>query len=156
MANWKLPEPDDDTDHKLLADIASHGWHIVGVDADDAGPGFAFSVGILYTLGHPEILIMGLRPEVAANLINIIGDAIRAGKSFEAGKQYRDIAVGFPLAFVAMDARYFREYLGYALWFYRALDFSVLQCIWPDKAGVFPWEPGYDSRFFDVQRVLGK
>ena len=156
MANWSLPEPADDCDRKLLADIASHGWHIVGVNADNDGPDFAFSVGLLHTLGHPEIMIMGLKHPISASLINDMGDAIRSGTKYEAGKCYDDIAAGFPLAFVAIDKRYYRDYLGYALWFYRTLDFPVLQCVWPDKSGVFPWESGYDSRFFDLQRILGK
>jgi hypothetical protein len=156
MPDWELPDAEDESDRRLLADIAEYGWHIVGVSEDDEGPGFAFSVGLLYTLNHPEILIMGLRQNIAASLINDMGDAIRNGAVFSAGRQYDDIAAGFPLAFVAVDQRYYREYLGYALWFYRTLDFPVLQCIWPDKAGVFPWEPAYDSRFFDLQRVLAQ
>jgi hypothetical protein len=156
MPSWILPTAEDDSDRKLLADVASHGWHIVGVDAHNNGPDFAFSVGLLYTLGHPEILIMGLKHSISAHLINDMGDAIRSGKRFEAGHYYNDIADGFPLAFVAIDQRYYRDHLGYALWFYRTLDFPVLQCLWPDKSGIFPWQPEYDSRFFDLQRVLGK
>ena len=114
VPNWKLPEAEDDSDRKLLADVAAHGWHIVGVNADEAGPEFAFSVGLFYTLGHPEILIMGLRHSISASLINDIGDAIRSGNKFEAGRHYDDIAAGFPMALVVMDQRYFREYLGYA------------------------------------------
>src|SRR4051794_6669499 len=131
MCAWELPEPEDATDCKLLADVAQHGWHIVGVSADANGPGFAFSVGLLYTLGHPEVLIMGLKPETAAQLINLMGAAIRAGQCFEAGQQAEEIAQGFPLAFVRVEQRYYREYLGYALWFYRSVEFPVLQCVWP-------------------------
>lgn len=154
MSAWVLPEPEDDSDRKLLADVAQHGWHIVGVNADEHGPDFAFSVGIFHTLAHPEILIMGLRHKIAAQLINLIGDAIREGQRYEAGGRYDDIADGYPLAFVTMDPRYYREYLGYALWFYRTLDFPVLQCVWPDKSGILPWQAGFDSRFFQSQRVL--
>src|SRR5262249_23936133 len=143
MAQRELPTPEDDRDRKVLADIARVGWTVIAVQADGEGSGFAFSIGLLHTLGHPEILIMGLRPQIAQQLINNIGDAIREGQRFEAGKHYEGIAAGFPLAFVEMDRRYYREYLGYAGWFYRGPDFPVLQCVWPDKQGVFPWEPEY-------------
>jgi hypothetical protein len=109
MGNWSLPEPDDDSDRKLLSDLASHGWHIVGVDADEGGPAFAFSVGLLYTLGHPEIMIMGLKHPISGCLINNMGDAIRSGMKFDAGNRYGDIAERFPLAFVAIDKRYYRD-----------------------------------------------
>lgn len=154
MVQWQLPEPEDDADRKLLADVANHGWHLVGVHADREGPGFVYSVGLLHTLGHPEILIMGLSHSTGAQLINLMGDGIGAGQRYEAGQRYYDLAKGLSLAFVRMNQRYYRDYLGYALWFYRTLDFPVLQCVWPDKTGVFPWEKGYDSRFFQKQRVL--
>ena len=155
MPPWVLPEPEDDAERKLLADVAERGWHILGVPANKEGPGFTFSVGILYSLSHPEIMIMGLPTNTAARLINTMGDAIRVGREYLPGQRYDDLADGFPLAFVSMDQRYYREYLGTALWFYRTPDFPVLQCVWPDKAGLFPWEPGFDSRYFQVQRVLG-
>jgi hypothetical protein len=155
MTQRKLPTPEDDRDRKVLADIAKLGWTVIGVEADDEGPAFAFSVGLFHTLAHPEVLIMGLRPQIAHRLINDIGAAIRNGERFVAGQQYGGIAAGFPLAFVEVDRRYYREYLGYAGWFYGGPDFPVLQCVWPDKQGVFPWQPGYDSHFFQLQRVLG-
>jgi Domain of unknown function (DUF4262) len=155
MMPRELPTPQDDHDRKLLADIDRVGWAVIGVLEDEEGPGFAYSVGLFHTLGHPEILLMGLRPPIAQQLINSAGERVRTGERFEAGRRYDGIAAGFPLAFVEMDRRYYKEYLGYAGWFYRGPDFSVLQCLWPDKQGVFPWEPGYDSRFFELQRVLG-
>jgi hypothetical protein len=156
MAAHLPPAPKDDRDRKVLADVASHGWTVIGIEADAGGPGFAFSVGLYHTLGHPEVLLMGLRPPIAHRLINTIGDAVRAGTTFEPGRRYDEIAAGYPVAFVAMDRRHYREYLGYAGWFYGGPDFPVLQCVWPDEAGVFPWEPGYDSRFFQAQRILGR
>jgi hypothetical protein len=155
MAERELPTPENDGDRKLLADIARVGWAVIGVAADDEGPAFAYSIGLFHTLGHPEVLIMGLRPQIAMQLINDMGDSIRAGQRFEAGQRYDGIADGFPLAFIQMNRRYYREYLGYAIWFYRGPDFPVLQCVWPDKEGVFPGETDYDSRFFQVQRLLG-
>src|SRR5258708_4069418 len=140
MVQRELPTPEDDCDRKVLADITRVGWTVIGVAEDEEGPGFAFSIGLFHTLGHPEVLIMGLGPQVAQQLINDMGDAIRKGHRFEAGQRHEGIAANFPLAFVEMDKRYYREYLGYAGWFYQGPDFPVVQCLWPDKQGVFPWE----------------
>lgn len=155
MPDRKLPVPENEADRKLLANVATHGWHVLGVFADENSPGFTYSIGMYHTLGHPEILIMGLKPTIAHPLINNMGDAIRLGRVYSPGSAYEDIAQGFPLAFVSLDRKYYRKYLGYALWFYQSFDFPVLQCVWPDKAGKFPWDAGYDSRFFDAQRILG-
>ena len=55
-----------------------------------------------------------------------------------------------------LDLSFYEEYLGYATWFYRSLPqpYPAMQCIWPDKAGLFPYEAGYDSRFSTLQRLL--
>ncbi len=155
MAKRKLPTPQDDTDRWLLQQIKDPGWAVIGIPQEGEAPPYAFSVGIFHTLGHPEIVIMGLSPEVAQNLINTIAVAVRQGRHFEAGQQYDDITTGPPLAFLTMSERHYREYLGYARWFYRGSDFPVLQCVWPDKERRFPWDEGYDGDYFAWQRLLG-
>ena len=154
MKRRKLPLPEDDSDRKLLADIERVGWHIVGVDADDEGPGYAFSVGLFHTLEHPEIIIFGLSNETAAELINVIGVHVQGGARFHAGDQSNDVADGFSVAFTEVPTDAYREYIGYALWFYESFDFPVLQCVWPDKSGLFAWQDGYDNRFDQLQPVL--
>jgi len=42
---------------------------------------------------------------------------------------------------VAVGEQHNRESLGYPRWFYPGSALPVLQCVWPDKAGRFPWEP---------------
>jgi hypothetical protein len=154
MSDRKLPEPEDEHDHKILGDIARVGWSVIGIEESEEGPGYAFSVGMFHTLKHPEIVIMGLKPTTAQSLINAIGDAAREGKPVAPAERSEDFA-SFPLAFVEMLPRYYREYIGYARWLYRGSEFPVLQCLWPDKAELFPWQPDYDARFFQLQRVLG-
>ncbi len=155
MSERQLPTPEDDLDRKLLADVERVGWSVLGIEAHEEGPDFAYSLGIFHTLNHPEILIMGLRMTTAQQFINNIGDAIRAGRRFQGGDRSDEFAEGFPLAFVEVDPRWYRKYVGYARWFYRGSGFPLLQCVWPDKQGLFPWEPEYDSRFFQAQRILG-
>jgi hypothetical protein len=35
----ELPTPTDDHDKKLLADVKKYGWHVIGVEEDEVGPG---------------------------------------------------------------------------------------------------------------------
>jgi hypothetical protein len=155
MPERELPVPQDDSDHKLLADIARVGWVVLAIEQDDEGPGYAFSVGLFHTLGHPEIVLMGLKPTTAQHLINNLGEAIRGGRRFEANHRYDDLVEGAALAFVAVGKQHYRPYLGYAGWFYRGPEFPVLQCVWPDKEGRFPWERDFDARLVEAQPLLG-
>src|SRR5688572_21748827 len=123
MVQRTLPAPEDDRDRKLLADITRVGWAVIGIDADQDGPEYAFSVGLFHSFDHPEIIVMGLRHPVSAALINDVGQAVQKGERFVPRRLYWAIADRYPLAFVEMSRDRYREYLGYAGWFYGGPDF---------------------------------
>lgn len=150
----ELPIAKDDHDRTLLADVKRVGWHIVGIHEDENGPAYAFSVGLFHTFEHPEIIVFGLPHDTAGRIINIIGRQVQDGTRFEANDQSNDVAEGFPVVFKMIPKDFYRQYIGYALWFYRDFDFPVLQCVWPDKAGLFAWQDGYDHRFDQMQPIL--
>lgn len=154
MDKFVLRTAEDEQDEKLLSDVKEVGWHIVGIEADDKGPAYSFSVGMKYSLHKPEILIMGLPSEVGIGLINNIGYMQREGIEFKANKNYEDVLEGFPVQFVEVDRAHYYEYLGYACWFYRGNDFKVLQMVWTDKQGFFPWDKEFDERFISFQQLL--
>jgi len=152
----ELPIAKDDSDRRLLADVKRVGWHIVGIHEDTEGPAYAFSVGLYHTFEHPEIIIFGLPHETAGRMINIIGRQVQSGTRIKANDVSNDVAEGFPVAFKMVPKDFYRQYIGYALWFYRSIDFPVLQCVWPDKAGRFAWQDGYDHRFDQIQPILAQ
>lgn len=150
-------QPDDDGDRQLLDDIASHGWHLVAIEADEAGPAYVFSVGIYQTLHQPELCIFGLSSDVAmAQILNSIGDLMRDGIRFEDGDISDDVLSGYACAFRSVKSDCYREYFGYACWYYEGLDFPMLQCIWPDREGRFPWQQDFDAMMVRAQPVLAE
>jgi hypothetical protein len=56
--------------------------------------------------------------------------------------------------FRAMEKKHYREYLGFARWFYDGDEFPVLQCVWPDKGHRYPWHPEASEPFRKRQPVL--
>jgi hypothetical protein len=156
MATKPLPEPEDDQDRDILAQIAEFGWSVLGIEQDDEGPSYSFSVGLFHTLDVPELLVVGQKPQNAQGLINHVGELMREGRRFADGERAEGILEGYPAVLVAVDPRYYREYLGYARWVNRGSDFPALQIICPDRDGRFPWDDGYPAELFWHQRVLGK
>jgi hypothetical protein len=156
LENFELRTAEDESDEKLLADIEKYGWHILGILAEGEEPEYSFTVGLYYQFSHPEILIMGLPANTAKKIINTIGALVKDGATFESGQVYSEIIESFSVAFTLVDTRYYKEYLGYGVWFYRSLPkpFPTLQLVWPDKAGLFPWQQGYDQRYKHLQRLL--
>ena len=156
LPDFQMPVAEDDHDRKLLSDVAQYGWHIPQIPADEEGPGFSFSVGFYLKFNHPEILVMGVSETIASQLINLAGGLIANGRVFQPGERTDDLAEGFECTFVPILVEHYRDYLGYCGWFYRSLKqpFPALQLVWPDGRGRFPWDEGYDEKFFKLQKLL--
>lgn len=86
-----------DQNDALMADIIRRcGWSIQYVGgaicdapgcecADEAGPAFAYTVG-LFGLGHPELLIVGVEPDLAQTILNELGNRVKAGATIVPGQ----------------------------------------------------------------------
>ena len=144
-------------DKKLISDIKEYGWHIVKIMEEGEYPRFAYSVGLYESFEHPEIIIIGLKFELLHLLINNIGEDIRGGKKYESGEFYPDILDNFECLMLEMKAEHYREYLGYANWFYKRKNksFPALQCIYPTVRGIYPWEDNCPKEIKNLQPILG-
>ncbi len=146
-----LPIARDDDDRQVLRDVAESGCHIVGVLADETGPAYAYSIGLFHNYDHPEILIFGLDHVLMQNLINSMCEEIQRGVRFLPGSRHPDIIADFDCEFRTVDPTHYHELLGYAEWFYPDAKFPVIQCIWPDTQGRFPWQPDFEPKFLHLQ-----
>ena len=139
---------------RTLANIAQYGCSVIHIAAEDALPPFAYSVGITKTSNAPELVVIGLKQEIAHFIINEYNRRIRAGERFPADKQYGGFIDHFDVLAKAVDQSYYEEYFGYGLWFYEGPNFQVLQFVYPTTAGVWPWEPKASDWFRSNQPLL--
>jgi Domain of unknown function (DUF4262) len=141
---FEWPRPEGEADEAVFRNIRKHGCHIVGISGDEQGPGYAFSIGLFANYGHAEIVIFGLRPDIAATIINDVRDHVAAGHTFVDGDISDDILDGYKVCFWNVPLEAYGSYLGTAVWFYAKSPrpFPCLQLIWPDRNGRFPWEAG--------------
>lgn len=149
----------DRSEQRVVDDIEKCGWHLIMVNADEKGPGFVYSIGFMHTLGHPEIIMFGLEGKLMGNLINGMGDQIRKGRNFAELGLFEDLLEGYACKLIEVQNRWHTEYLGYAMWHRRYVgrigSLKALQCLWPDKAGKFPDEPGCAPHVVNLQPLLG-
>lgn len=144
-------------DTKFLTDIKTHGWHVTGVfvSAGEAGPEWAFSIGLFHSFRHPEVVVFGLKLGICMSVVNEIGAQVKAGKRYQTTGEYEDILSDpYRCAFRLVQRKHYRNYLGSALWFYEDESFPTMQCFWPDKAGRFPWDESCNSTVRDGQPLL--
>jgi Domain of unknown function (DUF4262) len=144
-------------DAKVLEDIQSHGWHVTGVftSKGEAGLDWAFSIGLFHTFGHPEVIVFGLKLNTCMNIVNEIGQQIKAGKRYQTSGEYGDILKDpYKCAFRPVERTHYHDYLGFALWFYEQDPFPTMQCFWPDSVGKLPWVEGCDPSVTRAQPFL--
>ena len=144
-------------DARVLREIHTDGWQITGVLATEheRGPDFAYSIGFFHSLGHPEVILFGLPLDTCMRAVNVVGIDIQNGMKFEQDRVYDGILQKpHRVCFKEVDRRHYRDLVGYALWFYEADPFPLLQCFWSDELGRFPWHQDCSSYCRESQPPL--
>lgn len=145
----------DEHEMKLLETLEKWGWFVTKVGAGDVEPAFAYSMGLYENFHHPEIVVFGLNLDLMHRLINLAGERIREGQKYEEGQEYGDFLEGYPCVFRRVNPSRYDGLLNFTIWYYEGSHFPVLQLVWPDKAGLFSWDEGFDERFRNDQPSLG-
>lgn len=167
-AQWERWEKEDDEDEaddhahcqqdgdaKALADIETYGLHVISVSGEGDLPPFSYSIGIERSLGLPELIVIGLRANVAHAAINACYDQLRAGAQIVPGTRVADLlGGGFECVIGEVAPSHYRDYMGWALWLYEGENFRAWQIVYPDTAGIFPWEPQASAWFKGWQPQL--
>ena len=155
-----LPEPENDFDVRVIADIERYGWHCLRV-ADEHHPehaelnaalpphpiydaAFAYTVGLSLTLKHPELVLVGRWPAAHPILAEVVR-LIENGQRFAAGDVSDDVLDGYDVRFGAVSDARRKELLTFADWAGRRRPFDALQLVLPDRDGRWPDDPAYDS-----------
>lgn len=140
---------------RMLADVAAHGLHIAHVEAGPAGPGHSYSVGLWEGFGQPEVVVFGLAPAVARDLLDLIADEADGGRLFPAGSRSRDLVHAHAVQFLAVPLEARQLWLPLACRAYGGTAFEAVQLVYPDRHGRWPWDPQAPAGFAALQPVLG-
>lgn len=145
---------EDEIEARVRSDVERFGWHLVMVPPEDATPGWVHTIGLNERFGHPEIIAFGVDLTRLGPLVNHLGARVSAGERFEEGAEVEGILVDQPLAFRPVARKWVAPFLGNAAWHYRSEEFAVVQCLWPDPSGHFPWDPECDPAWRGDQPLL--
>lgn len=127
-------------EQKIVDDIKNYGWHVINVVGTEAWPLFSYTIGLYKSFNSPELFISGLDGNVAHNALNNIASEIRSGKKIETKIETKEFFDGYGCYFDLVDQAHYDDYFGKAIWFYQGYDFPVLQCVWPNKLHLYPWQ----------------
>jgi hypothetical protein len=143
---------------RVRADIERYGLHVTGViptaNADLPYP-FTYTTALEVPYGHPELLVVGIPPELAHQVINAAVAQIKEGKRY--GEGTHDVLQGFPVYArrVPDDPDTYDELFGECVRACGGRDFDVLQLVLPDKQRRFPWDPDCGPAYVRTQNGEG-
>ncbi|NRA62734.1 MAG: DUF4262 domain-containing protein [Psychrobium sp.] len=146
----------DKQDQKALDDIDEFGCHVINVMEGEEEPQFTYSIGINKKQNKSDLIIVGLKRELAHSVINNYKDRLLDGESFESGKFYSDFLGNFDVCFVEVDKSHYQDYLGWGLWLNDGDNFKMLQLVWPTTDGQWPWTTDRTDFYKWAQPILNK
>lgn len=144
-------EPDE---AKLVDDIEKYGCHVIQVSPGNGFPGWSFTIGLEDVLCVPELIVIGLKDEVAHFLLNECARRLQNGARFEAGRREQGLLSNVECEFRPVEKKWLKQTMGYTAWFYGGDDFRALQCVYPDLTNRLPWEDGFNSDWRTRQPLL--
>lgn len=134
--------------------VRKNGFRILSVS--DHKPPFAYTVGLMFTHEHPELIIFGLR-EAGPNILRAAIKMIQDGKRLDAPGEH-DVLGVVSVATRPVHPTQHEFYLGFAMGYCREQgrpgELQALQVFWPDKQRKFPFTRGCEEQVWAAQPRL--
>lgn len=145
-----MTESDKRDFERIQNNIKEFGCHIIQVMADEERPEFSYTIGFYERFNHPEIIIIGLRNDLSKVLLNNMAYEIERGRTFVNNEYHEGVLDDFVCYFGDVSKSKFKDYVGWAIWYYDGMNFPLTQCVPPTVAGKFPWDKDFpeDARFY--------
>lgn len=74
---WVFPQ--DELDERIYREVLTDGCSILSFASSPTSPEFTYSVGLYLNFQHPELLLMGLHPDTAHEIIAKVRDEAAQG-----------------------------------------------------------------------------
>lgn len=130
--------------------IKENGFHVTYVLEQKNQTPFGYSTGLFKNFGIPEAFVSGLPNGLTNSLITNYAKTFKK-KKVPISKKLENLIDRFPTYILEVKNEDLNEKVLSSFRFYENEDFKSIQIIFPDLAGKFPKEPGYD---YD-QEIIG-
>lgn len=145
-------------EEKIAEVVREHGWFAANVF--DHEPPFLYSIGLMQTYDHSELIVFGLDSQSAHALLSSLVRDIRGGQSFacpgatEVRVGEEDLRVGFRVVHPTQHPLYLGFAMGYCRYIGRMGELQATQVFWPDRDDKLPFEAGCDLEVYRLQPRL--
>jgi hypothetical protein len=128
---------------KVNENIRKYGYHSTFVFAGKS-PSFCYSTGIYKSFGIPEIFTSSLTQNLSVTLIQNYVDKFKHIGEVPLNIRVDDLTDRFPIYLIDVPEIKLIDYVLSTIRFYNGHPYKYVQLIYPDTAGNFPNDPGYD------------
>jgi hypothetical protein len=164
-----------DMQGKVEHDILTRGYSAALRKSVDETYSWYYTIGLTRTFGQPEIVCAGLHEKftyeknakiasidkpymMIANVIHLI---FKKGLKIDTNKTYSFIAELFDVIFIDVDPNNRHNVYDFDLYACGLLndkssETQLIQMVWSDENGKFPWEEGFNAYFKTIQPLLDK
>ncbi len=134
--------------------VRTHGCSVVMVGGDAETASVTYSVGLHDTLGQAELLVVGLDPPVGHAVIRALAARMAAGHRLADRERLAGVLDGVEVELRYLEPTALSSVMTMTGWFHGGWDFPVMQVVYPDAAGRFAWEDGFDPAWRAAQPLL--
>lgn len=146
------PQKLSDYECKLVEQVRKYGWRSTSVA--DSDPAFTYTTGFWLTLQQPEVIVFDFPSDLAHDVLGQMFRELQRGRVLPTGEPLEKLLGGERVYLFPVKEPAVSQFLRSGHWFYKKATFPCLQLVWPDAAGRFPWEDGFDATLADLQPDL--
>ena len=108
------------------------------------------------TWQHPELIVIGRSRATSHAMLKVLADDIELNDPPKLSDPDGHVLFGLKCHFLEVNPRYYSDYVGFALWFYRKRRFPLYQIVWPNNDGLYPWDKNASTALKEWQPALGQ
>lgn len=118
-------------------------------------PTYSYTFGLEALIGHPEICIVGLSAVASRGLLDMTVNLLRQGVELPFDQPFVGLLDNeLRSMLVSVDVTKHAERFVTPPIIYGDQPWRMVQLVWPDRTGVFPWEDGWPHEMRLTQPLL--
>jgi len=134
-------------DENTISNIERYGCAVISVESNlGRAYGWTYTIGVYDTCGKPDLITVGLHPDVAHSCLNEAVKRLRSGVDLTVGRE-AELIGNVDCEFRPVDSKWIKRFMNWAIWYYGNKEFPVLQAIYPDLKNRFPGDEGFNAHF---------
>lgn len=136
--------------------IEQFGVAIINVPETINTPPYSYTVGLVESIEHPEMIVFGLPADISSNVLNDIIEMLKAtAESLQDGDILNDIS-NYPLIAKKVSNKHLSTYAKRAFDYFKttslSLEFFIIY--WPDENTKYPWDSKFSESLRSIQPLF--